>query len=256
MDPTHHKKPEDNVQLRAAVAGKITTKQGDIEDPYYPWLNMIYEDTISLIEEGIAQSRQGRLSYLFPIRDDLMRWKAENQLVKLLIPDHMQWIRGIDPHFTLKIYEEILKDPRNEHEIGMQMCDQYDEEGLPCTFVGRPDILGTHKWKHHGMCNPSKALVLTNECPACKGVVASLLCAKKHANEGHTKGQCPVSSKNPRRFLHELQVTPIDEYTCHICHEFLSGHDEVQDHLGAHLLKLFRPEGFPSPPEQHARAEA
>ena len=48
------KHPEDNVQLRAAVAGKITTKQGDIEEPYSPWLDMIYDDTICLVEEGIA----------------------------------------------------------------------------------------------------------------------------------------------------------------------------------------------------------
>ena len=76
---------------------------------------MIYDDTICLVEEGIAQSRQGKLSYLAPIRDDLIRWKEEDQLGNLLMPDHMQWVRGIDPHFTLKIYEEIFKDPKNNN---------------------------------------------------------------------------------------------------------------------------------------------
>ncbi len=109
MDSEHHKNPEDSVQLRAAVAGKISTKQGDIDDPYYPWLDIMYENIRCLLEEGIAQSRQGKLSYLSPTRDDLMRWKKDDQLVKLLIPDHMQWVRGIGPALTLKIYEVNLK---------------------------------------------------------------------------------------------------------------------------------------------------
>ena len=65
-----------------------------------------------------------------------------------------------------------------------------------------------------------------------------------HADRGHKTGKCPVSSKNPRPFIHEIKVVPIEQYTCHICNEHMVGHDDVQDHLGTHLLKLFNPEGI------------
>jgi hypothetical protein len=53
-------------------------------------------------------------------------------------------------------------------------------------------------------------------------------------------GSCLVSSENPFPFLHDIKVLQIDQYTCHICNEHITGHDEVQDHLGTHLLKLFK----------------
>ena len=56
--------PAEHEQLRAAVSGTLTTRAGTTTQPYVQWLRIIHEDTITLLEEGIRQSRQGENSRL------------------------------------------------------------------------------------------------------------------------------------------------------------------------------------------------
>ena len=76
----------ENEQLRAAVCGKLKTRAGTITQPYKEWLHLMHEYTLTLMEEGIKQSRQGTNSWLYPIRQDILEWPDTDMLGQLLLP--------------------------------------------------------------------------------------------------------------------------------------------------------------------------
>ncbi len=232
--------PTENEQLRAAVCGKLTTRAGTITQPYVQWLRMIHEDTITLLEEGIRQSKQGENSWLYPTRQEILEWPDKDMLGKLLMPEHMTWIRGVATDLVLRTYEELhITVAKNDNET--HHCNLNDKDGNACSFEGTQVAMGQHKWYVHGLCNPAKALVITNECPLCRCVFANLKSAKQHAYNAYRTGKCPDSMKAARPFLSELTVEKVDSYQCHVCKHYLEGHERIQEHLCSHFQTLLSP---------------
>mgnify|MGYP000299814094 FL=1 len=76
---------------------------------------------------------------------------------------------------VLRTYEELhITVAKNDNET--HHCDLNDKDGNTCNFEGTQVAMGQQKWYVHGLCNPAKALVITNECPLCKCVFANLKC--------------------------------------------------------------------------------
>ena len=104
---------------------------------------------------------------------------------------------------VLRTYEELhVTEAKNECET--HHCDLNDKDGNACNLPGTQVSLGQHKWAIHGLCNPARALVLTNECPACRDIFANLKSARQHAYNAYKAGKCPDSNKAARPFLSEL----------------------------------------------------
>jgi len=238
--------PTENEQLRAAVCGKLSTRAGSMTQPYKEWLNLIHEDALTLLEERIRQSKQGTNSWLYPIRQDILDCPDKDMLGQLLLPAHMTWIRGMTTDLVLRTYEELyVTEARNESEA--LQCDLWDKDGNACNFQGTQASMGQHKWVIHGLCNPAKALVITNECPACRNIFANLKSARQHAYNTYKAGKCPDSNKAARPFISELTLEKIDKYQCHVCKHYLEGHNRIQEHLRGHFMALLAPT-----PAEHA----
>ena len=107
----------------------------------------------------------------------MLQWEDQDLLAQLLMLTHMTWIRGVDPWIILRTYEELTeKTVRDENDT--LVCDQCDKDGNLCQFTGTPVSMGQHKWIVHQMCNPAKALMITNECPACRSPFIDLKSAR------------------------------------------------------------------------------
>ena len=230
--------PAENEQLRAAVCGRLVTKAGTITQPHKEWLMLIHEDVITLLGEGIRQSQQGQCSWLFPIRQEILEWPDKDLLGQLMLPAHMTWIRGVTSELVFRTYEE-LHVVQAKNEADTLHCQLSDKDGNACNFQGTPVSMGQHMWIIHRKCNPAKALVVTNECPACRNIFANLKSAKENAYAAYKAGRCPDSNKfAPRPFLSELTLEKIYRYQCHVCQQNIEGHDKTQEHLRSHFLAL------------------
>ena len=138
---------------------------------------------------------------------------------------------------VLRTYEELhITAAKNDSDV--HHCDLHDSEGNACNFQGTLVSLGQHKWYAHGLCNPAKGLVITNECPACRTVFANLKSAKYHAYTAYKVGKCPDGNKAARPFISEITVERVDKYQCHICKHYLEGHERIQEHLRGHFEAL------------------
>ena len=69
--------------------------------------------------------------------------------------------------------------------------------GCQCDFVGKPADLGVHRYYKHGLCNPAKAVTLTNRCPGCDNLMLTVPSAKEHARRALKAGKCPTGRKQP-----------------------------------------------------------
>ncbi len=129
---------------------------------------------------------------------------------------------------VLRTYEEIhVAQAKNEADT--LHCKLSDKDGNACNFQGTPVSMGQHMWIIHGKCNPAKALVITNECPACRNIFANLKSAKEHAYAAYKAGRCPDSNRyGSRRFLSELILEKIDRYQCHVCKQNIEDHDKFR----------------------------
>ena len=112
------------------------------------------------------------------------------------------------------------------------------EDGTSCFFTGRPADVGVHRYYVHGMCNPIKAVVLTNECPGCNTMLASIRSAKEHANRSWKNGCC-TDHKVSRPYSYAIDAIPYPgSFTCLLCKEELEGEDAIKAHMQDHFRVL------------------
>ena len=123
----------------------------------------------------------------------LATWTTANTLVNIIVPQHMPWfIHGagyIEDHYDYSDPQYNDTSVRRD-ESRECVCDHEDAEGIACDFTGTPAEVGVHKYYCHGIGNPAKALVFSNECPGCRKLFANVRSAKGHARRALARKQC------------------------------------------------------------------
>ena len=110
----------------------------------------------------------------------------------------------------------------------LRVCEWVGPDGHVCAYEGTPAQVGAHRYKTHGACNPAKALVLTNECPGCRGLYKNQRAAKEHAARSLVLGRCQ-RSREGRAFYENIEREQLDEATCPMCQEVLTGWEKIQE---------------------------
>ena len=158
--------PDENVQLRAALVGRLTTSRVVIHAPYHPWLLQLVGDIRWMLTKVAATGMAEDMDRCHYGQGCLDRWVERDTLSLLFDPTEVAWFMHltVDPR-ELKDYGDPPKPAVRPVPEGQLACDSFAEDGAPCQFVGGPAALGVHKFYHHGQCNPIKATVLMNQCP-------------------------------------------------------------------------------------------
>ena len=103
------------------------------------------------------------------------------------------------------------------------MCQERCDDGSSCTFTGRPAEVGLHKYYVHGMCNPIKAITLTNVCPGCGEMFKTLRSTREHTQRSLKNGRC-ATKKIARPYLFENEPLEYDDVVgCRLRGEHVEG---------------------------------
>ena len=161
--------PDENVQLRAALGGKLQTKGLTIEGEYNPWMQQIAEDMRWYIDKLMQRGSVEDMSRGHEGHQLLRQWQDNEQLINILMKPRMKWFTHatMEPCAFRHTADPVLQGTTRRMNMGEVACEEVLEDGTVCPFAGRPADVGVHKYYAHGKCNPIKAIVLTNECPGC-----------------------------------------------------------------------------------------
>ena len=240
--------PSHNIQLRAALGGRIKLEHCEIEVEFTPWLMQAKHDLEWLIAESFRLGRTLDRDRAHEGHTLLRAWTLDKTLILILDPRSMRWFRSmsIQLHDLRCHTDPVYPESAARLNAGEIQCEETLEDGTPCAFVGRPADVGVHKYYHHGKCNPMKAIIVSNVCPGCDLSLASIKSAKEHANRTWKNGVCS-RHKISRPYSHTYEtIIPQLPLTCNLCKAILTTQFEVSRHMRSHFRNL-APRQFPNP---------
>ena len=86
-----------------------------------------------------------------------------------------------------------------------------------------------------------KAICITNVCPGCDQVLASVKSCQNHAVRAMRNGRCPVSQRVSRPYSFAIErVQYDDECVCKLCKVELKGKSNIRDHMAQHFQALLQ----------------
>ena len=232
--------PAETVQLRAEVFGWMALDPEGITD-YNPWVVTWIEDLKRLLErQGVGYNLNAQLE--------------EHGLSSLVDVVHMGWFLDMDPVWLRHPGDddtkpEVPTDPLGEKEY----CLMRDKHGNTCMYYNEKRKVAAHQRKEHGVRSPTFPYVLTNQCPKCRKVFSGRDSAGEHVRTMYANGGiCP----RPKVACYPPTLVPVGlPFTCEECGVVLGEHDEVQQHMLAHILGSSTPAEGTVTPAWHPDAD-
>ena len=151
----------------------------------------------------------------------------------VLGPTWDEWWARLRPA-RVREYTGPLAQPREE-VAAQETCGVTGSDGQVCTFQGTRLQVVTHRRLVHGVRDPVRGMVPTNECPLCGRVYKQSRDAGDHVVRAVGDGCCPpsqVSAKFP------AELREVDEWECPRGCGVIRGHGTIREHAAAHLRDL------------------
>ena len=93
------KHPSHNIQLRAALGGRMKLEHAEIDEEFTPWLAQTREDLAWYIAQSAGLGREADRTRGLEGHILLETWAAENKLIQILDARHMKWYRTMTIEF-------------------------------------------------------------------------------------------------------------------------------------------------------------
>ena len=157
----------------------------------------------------------------------------------LMNTEVMDWIHDVN----LEEFDSCEDVAVRIERITGNTCENdpnYDAKGNPlkcpvCEFVGKDYQRARAHFKTHDTDILVKT-ILTNQCPVCDKTFTDTMCARQQGQSLQKSKMCPAQHRTGSNKFGPTGVKQIDEHTCGICNEEISGYDNVKTHCKQHIL--------------------